>query len=71
VEWKLHFQHSNITIGKEARVRLEKPLDIILIIGNCRQQRSGSELMGFSAICNVMKVILYSFEVDEIANVEL
>lgn len=27
--------------------------------------------MGFSAICNVMKVILYSFEVDEIANVEL
>ncbi len=39
--------------------------------GSHKQQISGSESMGFNALRDVMKVILYSFEVDEIANVEL
>jgi len=52
-------------------IRLEKPLDIIFTMGRHRQQRSGSECMGFSAFRDVMKVILYSFEVDKITNVEL
>ncbi len=52
-------------------IRLEKPLDIIFTMGSHRQQRSGSERMDFSAFRNAMKVILYSFEVDKITNVEL
>jgi hypothetical protein len=61
----------NIIVGREARVRLEKPLDIILAMGSHRQQRSGSESMGFSVLRDVVKVILYPFDVEKITNVEL
>jgi hypothetical protein len=51
-------------------VRLEKTLDKILIMGNHRRETNESESMGFSVLCDVIKVILYSFDVDEIKDVE-
>jgi hypothetical protein len=40
-------------------------------MGNHRWEKNGSESVGFSVFCDVVKVILYSFDVDEIKDVEL
>ncbi len=61
----------NVIVGRKVGVRLEKPLDIILAMANHRWQRSGSESMGFNVFFDVMKVILYSFDVDKIIDLEL
>jgi hypothetical protein len=65
------FSTLNIIVGREAGVRLEKTLDIILVMGNHRQETNGNESMGFSVFHDVVKVMLYSFDVDEIKDVEL
>ncbi len=61
----------NVIVVREVGVRLERTLDKILALGSHGQQRSGSESVGFYVLHNVVKVILYSFDVGEITDVEL